>query len=356
MSDRKRLVIIDGYSLLFRAFYGTRYLSTSNGRPTNALFGFVSMLYTLLETVKPDAILVALDAPGKTFRHADYAEYKGTRSDPPAELSEQLERSRELINAFHIPLIELTGYEADDVVGTVSRIGEENGYNTTIVTGDLDSLQLVDDCVSVMTTKRGVTDVIIYDPAAVQERYGFGPDFVPDYKALVGDTSDNIPGVAGIGDKSASLLIQQFGTIENIIERMDEVPEKFRKKLLGCEEQMRKSKWLATIIRDAPVEFDFTPYQVSAEQLASCRDFLNALEFRNHVKKLEQVFAPYSSDPTGSTYVAVAAEEISATLIKGNHNFDDLSKWVGSNTFGVLNFKGEAQPSMFEEEIGRAHV
>ncbi len=353
MSRQKRLVIIDGYSLLFRAFYGTRFLSTSDGRPTNALFGFVSMLYNLLENVKPDAILVALDAHGKTFRHAEYAEYKGTRRDTPDELVQQLVGSRELINAFHIPLLELTGYEADDVVGTVSRIGEENGYDTTIVTGDLDSLQLVDDCVHVMTTKRGVTDVVMYDPTAVRERYGFGPEYVTDYKALVGDTSDNIPGVPGIGDKTASLLIQQFGPIESILEKIDEVPEKFRKKIIGNEEQMKKSKWLATILRDVPVEFDFTPYRITPQQLQSCQDFLAGLEFRAHAKKADQIFAPYlegASEGQTPTTASVEVEEITADLAKGTHSYDELSKWVAENTFAVHSHQADAQRSMFDEE------
>ena len=350
MSDKKRLVIIDGYSLLFRAFYGTRYLSTSDGKPTNALFGFTSMLYTLFDTVKPDAVLVALDAPGKTFRHAEYAEYKGTRRDIPDELISQLEQSRDLINAFKIPLLELTGYEADDIVGTVSRIGEENGYDTTIVTGDLDSLQLVDQCVTVMTTKRGVTDVVMYDPAAVHERYGFGPEYVTDYKALVGDTSDNIPGVKGVGDKTASKLIQEFGPIEEIIDRLDEVPEKFRKKLEGNEDQMRKSKWLATIIRDAPVEFKFTPYRINADDLAACRDYLANLEFRSHVRKLDQVLANYTDGDGSAPVATVDSEAIVAKSIKGNQSLEKLTSWVKDQPFGVHVHQAKAQKSLLDED------
>lgn len=348
MPNDKRLVIIDGFSLLFRAFYGTRYLSTSDGKPTNALFGFVSMLYTLFDTVKPDAVLVALDAPGKTFRHADYAEYKGTRRDTPEELSVQLGQARDLVNAFAIPVIELTGYEADDIVGTVSKWAEEHGYDTTIVTGDLDSLQLVDDCVHVMTTKRGVTDVVMYDPAAVNERYGFGPEFVPDYKALVGDTSDNIPGVPGIGDKSASILIQEFGTIENIIEKIDDVPEKFRKKIVGQEDQMRKSKWLATIVRDAPLEFHYLPFQISPEQIAACREYLTALEFRSHAKKLDQVLGRYIEGHADAV-ISVDAEAVEATLETGMFTYLELKKWIGDQPFAVLPHDDKAQKSMFDE-------
>ncbi|HKU52708.1 MAG TPA: hypothetical protein VJQ25_09600, partial [Nitrospira sp.] len=170
--DRKRLVIIDGYSLLYRAFFATRYLSTADGRPTNALYGFTQMLFLLLENIRPDAIVVALDAPGKTFRHAEYSEYKGTRRETAEELKVQLPVARDLIAALGIPSVEVTGYEADDVVGTISRLAEENGYDTTIVTGDLDSLQLVDDCVSVLTMRMGVTDTVTYRPEGVMERWG----------------------------------------------------------------------------------------------------------------------------------------------------------------------------------------
>src|ERR1051326_112427 len=159
----KRLVIIDGYSLLYRAFFATRYLSTSDGRPTNALLGFSNMLINLLDNIRPDAIVVALDSPGKTFRHAEYSEYKGTRREIAPELKEQLPIARQLIENLGIPQLEVTGYEADDIVGTVSKLAEANGYHTTIVTGDLDSLQLVDQCVSVLTMKMGVSDTITYD-------------------------------------------------------------------------------------------------------------------------------------------------------------------------------------------------
>lgn len=345
----KRMVIIDGYSLLFRAFYGTRFLSTSDGRPTNALFGFVSMVFQLLENYKPDAIIVALDAPGKTFRHAEYAEYKGTRRDTPQELISQLDFSRDLINALHIPVIELTGYEADDVVGTLSRLGEENGYDTYIVTGDLDSLQLVDDCVHVMTTQRGVTDVKIYDTAAVIERYGFGPEHVTDYKALVGDTSDNIPGVAGIGDKTATWLIQQFGTIEQMIARMDEIPEKYRKKMVGCEEQMAKSKWLATIIRDVPLDYGFEKYTLNAEQMEEARTMLTSLEFRNPAKKFESVAAPYMVGGESNAPVKVQSVSIAVRYEDRLLNHDEVIKWLGDGRFALMTAQLAAQGSLLED-------
>ena len=163
----KRLLIVDGYSLLYRAFYGTKFLSTSDGRPTNALFGLVNMLFALIERQRPVAILVALDAPGKTFRHAEFAEYKGTRREMPDEMRVQMPIARELLTALGIPQLELVGFEADDIVGTVSLQAEQAGYETTIITGDLDALQLVDACVSVVTPKVGVIETSTYDVAVV---------------------------------------------------------------------------------------------------------------------------------------------------------------------------------------------
>ncbi|QYK52651.1 MAG: DNA polymerase I [Fimbriimonadaceae bacterium] len=352
----KRMVIIDGYSLLFRAFYGTRFLSTSDGRPTNALFGFVSMLFQLLENIKPDSMVVALDAPGKTFRHAEYAEYKGTRRDTPQELISQLDFSRDFINALHIPVLEMTGYEADDIVGTLSRLGEENGYDTYIVTGDLDSLQLVDKCVHVMTTLRGVTDVKIYDEDAVMERYGFGPDRVTDYKALVGDTSDNIPGVPGIGDKTATLLIKEFGTIEQILERIEEVPEKFRKKIVGNEDQMVKSKWLATIIRDVPIEYGFEPYRLSAEQIEDARNMLTSLEFRNPAKKFETIIAPYRADGAQSAPVEVQSVSIEVDYEDRLLDHTELTKWLGDDRFAVMTAQIAAQGSLLDDNEQMAFI
>ncbi|MBX3112530.1 MAG: DNA polymerase I [Fimbriimonadaceae bacterium] len=353
---RKKLVIIDGYSLLFRAFYGTGYLSTADGRPTNALFGFTAMLMLIFEQ-KPDALVIALDAPGKTFRHTDYAEYKGTRRETPAELSTQLEACRELIADLRIPYVELVGYEADDVVGTISKKAEENGYDTTIVTGDLDSLQLVDESVRVMTTRRGVTDVLVYGPEQVYERYGFGPEFVPDYKALVGDTSDNIPGVPGIGDKSAKLLIQKFGPVEEMVRRQDEVEEKFWKKIAPNVDQMFKSKWLATIVRDAPVEYDFAPYAITRASLEESKAAMLGWEFRTHAKRLDAVMAPYLvAGDEAPTVASVEREPVRANLHEGKASWMLLSQWVGRHPYAVVTPPRAAQAAMFDEEPPEAFV
>jgi DNA polymerase-1 len=329
----RRLVIIDGYSLLYRAFFATRYLSTSDGRPTNALHGFVAMLFNLLDKVEPQSIVVAMDAPGKTFRHAEFTGYKATRKETQDELRVQLVAARELIQALGIPTVECTGFEADDVVGTISRQGEENGYDTTVVTGDLDSLQLVDDHVSVLTMKQGVQDTVTYTPVEVQERYGFGPEFIPDFKALKGDASDNIPGVPGIGDKGAAELINGFGTIEQMLERFDEIPDKFRKKMDGLQDQMRLSKHLATIVRDAPCEFDFQAFQINQTQMEAAIAMLENYELRTHVKRAPQVLGRYLEGQTEGERPSVAEVKEEALAFRSPEGgLDDL---VGDGAFAV---------------------
>ena len=352
MAD-KRLVVIDGYSLLYRAFFATRYLSTSDGRPTNALFGFTGMLVNLLEKIRPDAIVVALDAPGKTFRHAEYAEYKGTRKETADELKVQLGDARELIAALGIPSIEEVGFEADDIVGTISRLGEENGYNTLVVTGDLDSLQLVDDCVTVLTPQVGTSDMKEYDPPAVREKLGVDPRQVPDFKAIKGDTSDNIPGVPGIGDKGAAELINSFDTIEEILAKFDEVPEKYRKKITGNEEQMKLSKWLATIKRDAPIEYDFEPFVLSESQLQAAVDMMEKLEFRALVKKAPAVLGKYldgASERTSKVEVVEEAIEFKEVSPK------NLAEWVGSQPYGLYVGAPPLKLDLFDDLSRRAYV
>ena len=355
--EPKRLLVIDGYSLLYRAFFATRYLSTSDGRPTNALFGFTSMLFTLLERVKPNAVVVAMDAPGKTFRHAEYAEYKGTRKETQDELRVQLKEARTLVGALGIPVVELVGFEADDVVGTIATKAEAEGYHTTVVTGDLDALQLVDDCVSVITPAVGMSDTKTYDVAAVEERYGFGPEFVPDFKAIKGDTSDNIPGVPGIGDKGAAELIGAFGTIENMIERFAELPAKYQKKIDGQQPQMVQSKWLATIVRDAPIEYDFAPFRLTDGQLDRAVELLESYEFRQHVRKARTVLSPYLGEGIEEASEAVAevkdeAIEVNRVEAKG---YGDLAKFVDDRPYALV-LAAPVRADLFDENERRAFV
>lgn len=343
--SEKRLVIIDGYALLYRAFFATRYLSTSDGRPTNALFGFTSMIFTLLEKIRPNAIVVALDAPGKTFRHAEYDGYKATRRETADELKVQLNGARDFIAALGIPSVEVTGFEADDVVGTISKLAESNGYFTTIVTGDLDSLQLVDDCVSVLTMKQGVSETFTYGVAEVIERYGFGPQFVPDYKALKGDTSDNIPGVPGIGDKGAAELIQSFGTIETMIDRFSELPSKYQKKIEGHQDQMRQSKWLATIVRDVELTYDFKPFVVAEGQIHAATAMLESFEFRQHVRRAPLILGAYVPKADGAEEEATQTDQASSVEVVDSAI--ETEEIVTDSYLGLGDFVGSAPYSVY---------
>jgi DNA polymerase I len=354
--DPKRLVIIDGYSLLYRAFFATRYLSTADGRPTNALHGFVQMLFLLLENIGPDAIVVAFDAPGKTFRHAEYSEYKGTRRDTAEELKVQLPIARDLMTALGVPSVEVTGYEADDVVGTISRLAEENGYHTTIVTGDLDSLQLVDDCVSVLTMKLGVTDTVTYGPEQVVERWGVTAAQVPDFKAIKGDSSDNIPGVPGIGDKGAAELIQAFGSIEGILDRSAEVPPKYWKKIEPVMDQLKMSKWLATIKCDVPLEYDFKPFILTPEQMEAAKAMLEAYELKNALRRSDLVLGRYldgASREIGEATVDVESVEVKLLTVS---DMAGLRNFVGDQPFSMYFAAAAPARDLFDDPERKAFV
>jgi len=354
--SKKRLIIIDGYSLLFRAFYATRYLSTADGRPTNALYGFTTMMFSLLEKQRPDAIVVALDHPAKTFRHTEFAAYKGTRKDVAPELISQLDESRHLLTALGIPQIELVGYEADDIVGTISRLAEENGYLTTIITGDLDSLQLVDECVTVVTPRQGVTEIISYGPLEVVEKLGVPPHLVPDFKGLKGDTSDNIPGVPGIGDKGAAELITNFGTVEEIIEKLDIIPEKYRKKIEPNIDQMVLSKWLATIDRKVPIEYDFKPFILSTEQLEAAKKFLETFELKSNVRACDRVLGPYVDGFEHGVHanVEVISEKIQFSTREIN-SFLMLKSTVNSQPYGI-HMAALPTNDLFDENAEKAFI
>ena len=355
----RRLVVIDGYSLLYRAFFATRFMSTSDGRPTNALYGFTSMVFTLLEKVKPNAVVVALDAPGKTFRHANYDAYKGTRKETQEELRVQLKAARQFINALGIPSIEVTGFEADDIVGTISKRAEENGYDTTIVTGDLDALQLVDSCVSVLTPKQGMTDTMTYAPSDVVERFGFGPEHIPDFKALKGDTSDNIPGVPGIGDKGATEIIQKFGSVEQLLQRYEELEAKYKKKIDDHKELMLQCKFLATIVRDVPLEYDFQPFQLSKSQMSAAIEMLESFEFRSHAKRALTVFGPYlegfEASSEGENSVEVVEEALEITLTSISSASELLSK-TGGKPVALFIQPAPSRLDLFEDSDRVAHA
>jgi DNA polymerase-1 len=254
-----KLMILDGNSILNRAFYGVGYLSSHTGQPTGAIYGFLNILSSLESEETPDALAVTFDEKGKTFRHNAFTDYKANRKPMPDDLASQLSLMREVLSAMRIPYYSLQGWEADDLLGTVGRICGEKDWDCVIVTGDRDSLQLVDDHVTVklITTKGGKTQSVNYTPEVFQSEYGFQPKGLIDLKALMGDSSDNYPGVPGVGEKTAKDLMAKFGSLESVYENLDsdQLKPAVRKKLQEGKDSAFLSYDLATIRTDAPIEF-----------------------------------------------------------------------------------------------------
>jgi DNA polymerase-1 len=289
MADGNKLILIDGNSIAYRAFFALPLLSTADGKYTNAVYGFTMMLLRLLEDEKPTHILVAFDAGKENFRHEQYAEYKGTRDKTPGELSEQFPLIRDVLNAFGIRYVEQPGYEADDIIGTLTKKAEEEGYDCLVVSGDKDLLQLVSDHVQAMLTRKGITEVERFGIREIHEKYGLTPAQIIDLKGLMGDTSDNIPGIPGVGEKTALKLLHQFGSVENVLDRVDEVSgKKLQERIREHREQALLSKQLATIHRDVPLDLAIDSFAYQGFDTASVKDIFQKLAFKSLLDRLPE--------------------------------------------------------------------
>lgn len=278
-----KLVLIDGNSLSFRAFYALPLLSNHAGIHTNAVYGFAMLLEKIIKEEKPNHFLVAFDAGKTTFRHSKYSEYKGGRQKTPPELSEQFPYIRQLLDAYHIKRYELDNYEADDIIGTLSRQADEADFETIIITGDRDLTQLATDNVTIYYTKKGVTDVDHYTPEFIAEKYqGLVPKQIIDMKGLMGDTSDNIPGVAGVGEKTAIKLLNQFESVEGVYEHIEEVTaKKLKEKLINSKADALMSKDLATINVHSPIEVSLEDTKLTLQDdTAEKIELFKKLEFK----------------------------------------------------------------------------
>jgi DNA polymerase-1 len=288
-AGRKKLILVDGYALIYRAYHALPpNMMTRTGEPTNAVLGFTQMLLDVLRKEQPDYAVMALDR-GRSFRSEMSADYKATRPPMPDDLRQQIGRCREIIEAMGMPIFELEGFEADDVIGTIAGQAENEGVDVLVVTGDMDELQLVTEQTHVVTPtgRNRFQETVEYDRAAVEARYGFGPERIPDYKALVGDKSDNIPNVPGIGEKTATALIQQYGTIEEILAHLDEVkPARAQQALRDHAEQARQSKVLATIVCDVPLKLDLDACRVAHFDRNRLIALFRQLEFNRLLNKL----------------------------------------------------------------------
>ncbi|PLT32312.1 DNA polymerase I [Bacillus sp. V5-8f] len=309
----KKIVLIDGNSIAYRAFFALPLLNNDKGIHTNSIYGFTMMLNKILEEEKPSHILVAFDAGKTTFRHASFKEYKGGRQKTPPELSEQFPFIRELLKRFGISQYELENYEADDIIGTLSLQAEKVGFEVKVISGDKDLTQLSSPSTTVGITRKGITDIEEYTPKHIQEKYGIGPHQIIDMKGLMGDASDNIPGIPGVGEKTALKLLHQFGTIENLLESIDEVKgQKLQEKIDENKDSAVLSKQLATITREAPIEVKLEDTVYNGMDKAKVISLYKELGFQSLLDKMDDTNA--EGDIVQETIEFEKVEDISDSL------------------------------------------
>lgn len=284
---KKKLILIDGNSIAYRAFFALPLLNNDKGVHTNAVYGFTMMLMKIIEEEKPTHALVAFDAGKTTFRHKTFSEYKGGRQKTPPELSEQFPYIRELLKSYGIHHYELENYEADDIIGTLSLQGEKDGFEVVVISGDKDLTQLSSDKTTVYITRKGITDMESYTPDHIQEKYGLTPDRIIDMKGLMGDSSDNIPGVPGVGEKTAIKLLKEFDSLENLVQSIDKVSgKKLKEKLEEFKDQALMSKEIATIFREAPLTITLEDTEFPGMQIEKLKEIFKELGFNSLLEKL----------------------------------------------------------------------
>lgn len=284
----KKLVLVDGNSIAYRAFFALPLLSNDKGIHTNAIYGFTTILTRILEEEKPTHMLVAFDAGKTTFRHKTFTEYKGGRQKTPPELSEQFSFIRELLDVYGISRYELTNYEADDIIGTLSLTAEKEDFEVKVITGDKDLLQLVSPKTTVAITKKGITEVDAFTPEKIDETYGISSNQIIDMKGLMGDKSDNIPGVEGIGEKTALKLLKEFGSVEEVLNSIDQISgKKMKERLEENKETALMSKDLATIMRDSPIEISLAETEYKGYDKEKLVALYKELGFKSMLEKLD---------------------------------------------------------------------
>ncbi len=293
----KKFVIIDAMALAYKAYFAfiNRPLITSKGEPTSAVYGFLNQLIKILEDTKPDYLAVAFDSYGKTFRHEQYKGYKASRSAMPDDMKPQIETIKDIIDALNIPIYILPKYEADDIIGTAVCMAEKHGLESYVITPDKDFNQLVTDKVKLIRPGKTAEEIVTYDVEKVKEEFGFEPNQMIDYLALIGDKSDDIPGIDGIGPKTAIPLIQQYGSIEGIYEHIDEISKAaLKNKLVAGKDDAVLSKLLATINCEVPLEFDFEAAKLKKPNFDKLRDLFLRLEFKSQYSRLLTIYGMWS--------------------------------------------------------------
>lgn len=362
----EKLVLIDGHSILNRAFYGVPNLTNSEGLHTNAVYGFLNILFKLLEEEKPNYLAVAFDLKAPTFRHVMFDAYKGTRKPMPAELHEQVPLMKEALGTMGIPILTKEGYEADDILGTAAKQAQAQGYEVTIVSGDRDLLQLADEHIkiSIPKTSRGTTEVHNYYPDDVMKEYQVTPTQFIDLKALMGDTSDNIPGVPSVGEKTATNLIVQFGSITGVYDHLDEVkPPRAKKSLEENKELADISYKLAKICIDAPIEFHMDEARIGDLYTKEAYEFMSRMEFKSilvkfgsHIKNEEANKHDFKlvtdfSEAEDVIAKAISADRIGAQLLIDGSEVAGLSLCYEDNCAYVLPVFGFITSGYLEEQM-----
>ena len=293
-TSQRRLLLIDGHSMAYRAFYAlpAENFKTSTGQPTNAIYGFASMLINLIKEEKPTHIAVAFDVSRRTFRTEKFADYKANRASTPDEFRSQLSHINEMINGFGIKHFELEGYEADDIIATFAKAAEKKGFQTLICTGDRDSFQLVNEKTTVLYPKKGVTEMNRMTPEAVFEKYGLTPKQYPDFAALRGDPSDNLPSVPGVGEKTATKWIVDYGSLEKLLEKSDELGGKVGESLRTNIEMVKLNRELTHLLDDVKINSDIDDLAWAGFDAVLMSSFFEKLEIRalkERLKSLPQI-------------------------------------------------------------------
>lgn len=326
----KTLILIDGHALAYRQFFAlerTRMKTTDNV-PTWAVYGFMKALFDLLRKVKPDAIAVSFDKGRETFRTKAYAEYKANRQEMPDSMREQLGYIVEGVKAFDIPIYEMAGFEADDIIGTIAEKAKNLGHKTLILTGDQDSFQLVDPEKNIIVLIPTKGELVEFDRDKIHEKLGVWPENVVDFKGLSGDSSDNIPGVKGVGEKTAVKLIEQFGSIEEIYQHLDEISSNSVKTKLEQDREMaEKSKYLATIRKDVPIDFDFEHTHVTMPDVERLAAYLKKFQFNSLLKIMPEVLSHCCEEGVEIGEINIETEkpiEINAQIVNTNEKFDEF--------------------------------
>ncbi len=305
-------MLVDGHSIAFRAFYALPPdMQTSSGQPTNAVFGFLSMLLKAASEYRPDKLIVVFDPPGKTFREEEFPEYKAQRAETPEQFRAQEPLIREVIESLGLPQVQVEGYEADDVIATLAEKAAVEGEEVFIVTGDRDSIQLVrDPDVKVVYNRRGITDVVTFDEGGVRERYGVEPSQYVDYAAMRGDPSDNIPGIPGVGEKTAAKLLQKYGSIDGIYEHLEELTPKLRKSFEENREVLERNRELMRLRADAPVSLRLDDLGPPSPDFKKVEELFSALEFRTLLARARAVFGRGDSEAGSDASLEGEVEEL----------------------------------------------